>query len=101
MPPKPYTPETLAAEWQCSSKHIRNLVNRGELRGFRIGPRLVRIPVDAVEEYRRCRSNIKSEGSTGDSLSHGSTEAEQDGVIDLTPQMRAELLAKRRESSQS
>jgi hypothetical protein len=46
---KPYTPETLAAEWQCTARHIRNLVNTGELRGFRLGDRLLRIPQSAVE----------------------------------------------------
>ena len=37
---KPYTPETLAAEWQCTARHIRNLVNTGKLRGFRLGDRI-------------------------------------------------------------
>ncbi|WP_084094314.1 excisionase family DNA-binding protein [Brucella cytisi] len=43
----PFTPETLAARWQCSAQHIRDLINRKKLRCFRVG-RLYRIPYDAV-----------------------------------------------------
>jgi len=38
-----YTPAMLADQWQCSERHVRNLVNRGELRAFRLGGKLVRI----------------------------------------------------------
>ena len=30
-----YSPRDLAARWQCSERHIRNLINRGELPYFR------------------------------------------------------------------
>lgn len=49
--PNVYTPKTLASAWQCSEKHVRNLIDRGELRAFYLGGKLLRIrPVD-VEEF--------------------------------------------------
>lgn len=51
--PRPFTAETLAERWGCSTNHVRNLVHRGQLRAFRIGARLLRIPADAVDEYEQ------------------------------------------------
>jgi excisionase family DNA binding protein len=67
--PRVYTPAALAEAWACSERHIRNLVAAGQLRGFRLGGKLLRIPQDAVEEFQ-CR-NTASDGSTGDSASPG------------------------------
>jgi len=53
---RPYTPATLAEEWGCSERLIRNLIGTGELRAFLLGQRLVRIPAEAVEEYIQRRS---------------------------------------------
>ncbi len=47
---RPMTPEMLAERWMVSAETVRQLVKRGELRGFRVG-RMIRIPADAVEEY--------------------------------------------------
>ena len=46
----PFTPETLAARWSCSPKHIRDLVARGQLAAFRAG-RLIRIPAAVVKDF--------------------------------------------------
>ena len=46
---RPYTPDTLAARWECSAETIRQMVHRGELPAFRVG-RMLRIPASAVEE---------------------------------------------------
>src|SRR4051812_38872865 len=98
--PKPFTPETLADRWGCSPKHVRNLVNRGELRGFKLGGKLVRIPADAVEEAEQCKTTplTKSDGSEAASPSP-STSPESEGVTNLTPELRATLDAKRRRST--
>ncbi|WP_424981613.1 excisionase family DNA-binding protein [Maritalea sp. S77] len=48
---RPFTPDTLAKRWGCSGKHVRNLIDRGELRFFRLGSKLIRIPADAVREF--------------------------------------------------
>jgi hypothetical protein len=36
-PYRAYSPADLAAEWQCSEKHVRNLLNSGQLRGWKLG----------------------------------------------------------------
>lgn len=50
---RPYTPDQVAAIWGCSPNHVRNLIHRGELRAFRLGARLFRIPADAIEEFEK------------------------------------------------
>lgn len=45
-----YTPEQLAAFWQCSPRTVRDLIKRGELAAIKCGD-LIRIPADAVADY--------------------------------------------------
>lgn len=47
------TPRQLAERWQCSAAHVVKLVNSGVLKGGRLGPRMVRIPIESVEEFER------------------------------------------------
>lgn len=54
-----YSPRDLAARWQCSERHIRNLINRGELPYFQLGGKLVRITPDAVREFEQCRQSSR------------------------------------------
>ena len=65
------TPEQLAEKWECSPNHVRNLIKRGELRAWRLGSRLLRIPPDAIEEFERCRQTTASDGSKETTSSHG------------------------------
>jgi len=51
--PRPLTVEQVAERWGCSDNHVRNLIKRGELRAFRLGHRLLRVPTDAVVEYEQ------------------------------------------------
>ena len=53
---QPFTPETLADRWQCSASHIRKMIGRGELRHFRVGGMLLRIPARVVEEVEQCQT---------------------------------------------
>ena len=46
-----YTPRTLAELWQCSERHVRNLIKDGKLPAFRVGGKLLRISGDAVTEF--------------------------------------------------
>ena len=48
MQPRPYSPETLADRWGCSSEKIRQMCRQGELAAFRLG-KLIRIPANEVE----------------------------------------------------
>src|ERR1700730_15685849 len=50
-------PADLARRWQCSERTVRSLVRNGVLPAFRIGGKLLRIPLDAVEAYERCNRN--------------------------------------------
>ena len=45
---RPYSPETLAERWACSSETVRQMCRRGELDHFRLG-KLIRIPASEVE----------------------------------------------------
>src|SRR5580700_3863149 len=94
-----YTPAALALRWQCSERHVRNLVAKGKLRAFRLGEKLLRIPVEAVEEMERCPA-IELEGSAVD-LSSCSSREESAAGSGLTPKMQARLTVLRRESSHS
>jgi hypothetical protein len=48
-PAKPFTPKSLAARWECSEQHIRDLITGGDVRAFRLGS-LLRI--SAAEVWR-------------------------------------------------
>jgi excisionase family DNA binding protein len=52
-PERVYTPVTLARRWQCSSQHIRDMIERGDLKAFRVGGKLLRISAEEVEDYER------------------------------------------------
>ncbi|TNJ43605.1 helix-turn-helix domain-containing protein [Phaeobacter sp. B1627] len=56
---KPYTADQLAKRWNCSSETVRQMVKRGELRGFRVG-RMIRIPQTAVEEFE-CQTSVSED----------------------------------------
>lgn len=49
-----YTPEQLAVRWHCSANTVRNLISTGKLDAFRVGKKLLRISVEAIEEYEKC-----------------------------------------------
>ena len=45
---RPFSPETLADRWGCSSEKVRQMCRRGEVSSFRLG-KLIRIPANEVE----------------------------------------------------
>ncbi|MGI8397769.1 helix-turn-helix domain-containing protein [Agrobacterium deltaense] len=52
-PGKVLTPAKLADRWQCSERHVRNMIKRGELPAFKLGDKLIRVKISDVEEYER------------------------------------------------
>jgi excisionase family DNA binding protein len=46
--PNVYTPDSLAARWQCSAETIRQMIRSGELPAFRVG-RMYRIKWQHVD----------------------------------------------------
>ncbi|MCJ2035767.1 helix-turn-helix domain-containing protein [Methylobacterium sp. J-068] len=53
MNPNALLPREVAARWGCSEQHVRNMVNRGDLGHYRLGGKLLIIPLSAVEEVER------------------------------------------------
>lgn len=51
------TPDRLARHWGCSPNHVRNLIHSGQLRAFKLGERLWRIPIEAIDEFEQQHMN--------------------------------------------
>ena len=72
MQEKPYTVAALAEHWQCSDTFIYDLLNSGQLEGFKLGGKLWRIKPGAVEAYEArdsvCTLAVQSD-VLGDSVS--------------------------------
>ncbi len=88
----PFTPETLAERWQCSPRHIRNMIRNGRLRGFRLGGKLLRIRARVVEEFETCQNT-----DLDDTEDSGQQSAEPDPAESVVRLARIE----RRQSEQS
>lgn len=80
---RPFTVDTLAERWGCSTSHIRKMVTAGDLTAFGIGGKLLRI---AAAEVARIESgniwtdqNTGSPG-TGESLQSLGTKAASDSA---------------------
>ena len=86
MTERPYTPVTLAKRWSCTAAHVRNLVRRGEIEGFTLGGKLLRISAAEVERYE-CRT-IDSGATEESSASSGTTSKDADNVARLVRQTR-------------
>ena len=72
---KPFSPDTLADRWGCSSATVRAMIRAGDLDAFRIG-RLYRIPWAAVQRVE----NTALENTGAPSVSSGTKAA---GAIDI------------------
>ncbi|GLI99175.1 hypothetical protein Sbs19_29930 [Sphingobium sp. BS19] len=68
----PYTVPNLAARWGCSEGLIRKMIDRKQLRAFRLGI-LIRIPAEEVEKIE-CQ-NTPSSDSEGDTHLSGTSTA--------------------------
>jgi excisionase family DNA binding protein len=64
------TVEQVAEMWGCSANHVRQMCKDGRLRHFRLGPKTIRIPIEAVEEFE-CQgqtTGLAGSEATGSSL---------------------------------
>lgn len=94
----PFTPTTLAERWQCSERHVRNLIASGELRSFRLGGKLLRIRAEDVEAFE-CPT-----GGLPDSEGNSPSPSNKPGSVvgfHSEPAMRARLNALRQPSMRS
>ena len=83
MTERPFTPDSLAERWGCSGKHIRSLIQKGEIPHFRVGGKLLRIPAEAVAEIEACQTeepDTNSNGTEENGPSNGSNTAELDAI---------------------
>lgn len=83
--PTVYTPATLAKKWACSERHVRNMIDRGELPAFRLGGKLLRIRAEDVEAFE-CQ-NGGSQDCGENSASHGMSPEASAAVIDWEHQI--------------
>jgi excisionase family DNA binding protein len=61
---RPYSPETLADRWSCSSETVRQMCRRGDLSYFRLG-KLIRIPANEVERVECLNGGSSSTEDSG------------------------------------
>lgn len=76
---KPFTIEALAERWECNHQVIRKLIDKGDLKSFRVGAKLIRISTDEVERYEKegpwqPMATSTSQGSTGGISPDGRTK---------------------------
>jgi excisionase family DNA binding protein len=76
-------PREVAERWQCSERHVRNLLCGHRLKFFRLGAKLIRIPLEAVEEYERCNLSSDSLDGAASSPSNGTTKQAADSAARL------------------
>ena len=95
-----FTPQMLAQRWGVSEKTVRNLVARGELRGFRTG-KLYRVSAEAVEEYECKSPNGRSDTTEESSSSSTPPPMDSGNVARLEPATRARLDRLRQHSTPS
>jgi excisionase family DNA binding protein len=88
----------VAEHWLCSERHVRNMIDRGELPSWRAGGKLIRIWGSDVEEYECRQQRGGSPNSEAGSPSHGTMTQESATVSRLEPLTRARLSSLRRPS---
>jgi excisionase family DNA binding protein len=69
-----FTPESLAERWQCSARHVRNMIARGELPAFQLGGKLLRVREDVVEAFERQSDDLF--GTAADECALSGTDKE-------------------------
>lgn len=85
---KVFRPKSLAERWDCSERHIYNMIDRGELQAFRAGGRLIRITGAEVERWESGGATIESDSTDFDnsmdkqSSSGTRTESAEDAALE-------------------
>lgn len=96
--PNVYTPASLAKRWECSERHVRNLIAEGRLGCFRLGGKLVRIRVSDVEKFECLNGELPDCEESSPSPSNGKASATG---IHSEPMTRAKLTSLRLQSTQN
>ena len=84
----PFSVRTLAERWDCSERHIYNMIGDGRLASFKAGGRLVRIAAEEVARWESGGGDPIEGGGTGSghlterpSPSGPNAESAVDGVL--------------------
>lgn len=100
--PNVFSPATLAQRWLCSEKHIRNMIENGQLEHFHLGGKLLRISVDEVERVENTAFNAHEAPDLGGSDElpppHGSPPQRERAKRLDEPLTRARLKRLRRQA---
>lgn len=86
MPDRPFTPDSLAARWDCSPATIRNLCRDGKLAHFKVGKEY-RIPLRIVEGVETCGEMISGSNSTEGLTTPSGEKAEKPGAGRFVPKI--------------
>src|SRR5262245_18699125 len=94
-----YSVATLAKELGCSQSHVRKLIASGQLKAFRLGKKIIRIPTEAVEKLL-CRNTLSAGAAESSNLC--TTTPKEKGTGTRLPRLTAVRLSSlRRLSMQS
>jgi len=86
-----FTPEEVAERWKCSPSFVRRMVADGKMPGaFRLGGKLLRIPLETIEAVE-CQ-NIGSSASEADGQSQNTATENASPVTSLAAEMRSRRL---------
>jgi len=79
LPARAWSVKRLAEAWDCSPRHIYDLIDEKKLKAFALGPRTLRI---TDEEKRRCESeNVTSiDEATSPSAGEGRSQLQTLGM---------------------
>ena len=96
LPARVFKVADLAIRWQCTDRHVRNLLDQGKLDGFRLG-RSWRITREAVERCERSGSSttaadgVPSPTSTGEGSEPASDTPPRPKIVTLPNGRRVAL----------
>jgi excisionase family DNA binding protein len=55
---KVMTPRMLAERWQCSERHVRNMISKRLIPAFKVGDKLVRIRIEDIQAFEAGRQQM-------------------------------------------
>jgi len=69
MSDRPYSVASLAERWDCSRRHIMDLIHGGDLPAFRLGSKMYRIRARDVEAWESGNGETIGQETTGSATS--------------------------------
>lgn len=79
----------VAVRWDCSDRRVRGLISEGRLQFFRLGSKLICVPISAVVEFEQCQPPTCKSSPTAASTPPSSPKTESVVVAPLGLTIRA------------